>query len=78
MTVGRFLKNPSRRKPRSDYGDLKSVSKRYMNRLKRRARIECLEKQVKDSLSKSGLPKKAKTTAKRVLVNMALIKSIIT
>ena len=77
MTVGRFLKNPSRRKPRFDYGDLKSVSKRYMNRLKRSARIECLEKQVEDFLKNLGCQKKAKTTAKRVFVSMALIKSII-
>ncbi len=60
VTVGRFLKNPSRRKPRSDHGDLKSVSKRYMNRLKRNARIECLEKQVKDSLKNLGCQKKQK------------------
>ena len=77
VTVGRFLKNPSRRKPRFDHGDLKSVSKRHMNLLKRSARIECLEKQVKDSLKNLGCQKKAKTTAKRVLVSMALIKSII-
>ena len=48
-----------------------------MNRLKRSARIECLEKQVKDFLKNLGCQKKAKTTAKRVLVSMALIKSII-
>ena len=60
VTVGRFLKNPSRRKSRSDHGDLKSVSKRYMNRLKRSARIECLEKQVKDSLKNLGRQKKQK------------------
>ena len=75
MTVGRFLKNPSRRKPHFDHGDLKSVSKRDMNRLKRSARIECLEKQV--ASKNLGCQKKAKTTAKRVLVSMALIKSII-
>ncbi len=77
MTVGRFFKNPSRRKPRFDHGDLKSVSKRYMNRLKRSVRIDCLENQVKDSLKNLGCHKKAKITAKRVLVSMALIKSII-
>ena len=77
MTVGRFLKNPSRRKPRSDHGDLKSVSKRCMNWLKRKARIECLEKQVKDSLRNLGCQKKQKPQPKCVLVRMALIKSII-
>ena len=59
-TMGRFLKNPSRRKRRSDHGDLKSVSKRYMNRLKRRVRIDCLENQVKDSLKNLGCQKKQK------------------
>ncbi len=54
VTVGRFLKNPSRRKPRSDHGDLRSVSKRYMNRLERSARVECLEEQVKESLKNLG------------------------
>ncbi len=43
VTATRFLKNPSRRAPRSDRGDLKSVSKRYMNQLKRSVCIECLE-----------------------------------
>ena len=54
VTVGRFLKNPSRRKPCSDRRDLKSVSKRYMNQLKRSVRIECIEKQVKESLKNPG------------------------
>ena len=31
VTVKRFLKNPSKRKPRSDHGVLKLVTKRYMN-----------------------------------------------
>ncbi len=31
VTVTRFLKHPSRRKPPFGRGDLKSVSKRYMN-----------------------------------------------
>ncbi len=41
MTVTRFLKNPSRRKPHSDRGDLKSGSKRYMNRLSLSLSMEC-------------------------------------
>ena len=45
-TVGRFLKNPSRRKRRSDHGDC--------------ARIDCLENQVKDSLKNLGCQKKQK------------------
>ena len=60
VTVGKFLKNPLKRKPCSDHGDLKSVSKRYMNRLKRSAHIERLEKQVKDSLKNLGCRKKQK------------------
>ena len=54
VTVERFLKNPSRRKPRCDRGGLKSVSKRYMNRLKRSVCIECPEQQVKEFLKNPG------------------------
>ena len=38
VTVKRFLKNPSKRKPQSDCGVLKLVRNRGMSRLKRKIR----------------------------------------
>ena len=40
-----FLKNPSKRKPRSDRGGLNLISMRDMNRLKK-TWTECLEQQA--------------------------------
>ena len=51
VTVTRFLQNPSKRKPRSDRGVRKSVSKRDMNRLKE-TYVKCQEQQVKKYLKK--------------------------
>ncbi len=78
MTVRRFLKNPPRRKPRSDHGDLKSVSKRYMHESIEKKRAYRMPRETsKRIFKKSGLPNIAKTTTKRVLVRMTLIKSMI-
>ena len=78
VTVTRFLKNPSRGKPRSDDGDLKSVSKRYMHESIEKKRTYRMPGATSKRIFKeSGLPNIAKATRKRILVRMALIKRVI-
>ena len=76
VTVTRFLQNPAKRKPRSDRGVRKSVSKWDMNQLRRILRK--MPGATSESVFKeAGLPDVPKTTRNRILGNLGSIKSMI-
>jgi transposase len=76
VTVTRFLQNPSKRKPPSDRGVRKSVSKRDMYRLRRNLR-KMLGATSKRIFKEAGLPDVPKTTRNRILGKLNSIKTMI-
>jgi transposase len=76
VTVTRFLQNPSKRKPRSDRGIKKSVSKRDMNRLRRNLR-KMPGATSKRIFKEVGLPDVPKITRNRILGKLGSIQTMI-
>ncbi|CAB3998649.1 Transposable element Tc3 transposase [Paramuricea clavata] len=76
VTVTRFLQNLSKRKPPSDRGIRKSVSKRDMYRLKRNLR-KMPEATSKRIFKEAGLPDVPKTTRNCILGKLGSMKTMI-
>ena len=76
VTVTRFLQNPSKRKPLSDRGVRKSVSKRDMYRLRRNLR-KMPGATSKRIFKEAGLRDVPKTTRILILGKLGSIKTMV-